>query len=133
MTKPVVAAPAGAATSSVSAAARSVQRKARTPGIGYPGAIVARMEMSAHDQHIARGMAHQPLRDRPHEKALERVLTTAADHDQARVALLGDPDDLRRRVTGREDRLDLRAARLEHRPRLIQVALGVRRIVPRIG
>src|SRR5690348_9182064 len=133
MTKPVVAAPAGAASSSVSAPTRSVQRRTRTPCLGYPDATLARIEMSAHDQHVARRVAHEPLRDRSHEEALERVLAAASNHDQARGALLGGLDDLRRRVPGREDALDVCAARREHAPRLLEVAPGLRRIVPGIG
>src|SRR4051812_23462372 len=65
----------------------AVTRRDRTP-----------RDSSAHDEHVARRVAHDAVRDRPLDEARDRAAAALAHDDEVGAALLRRGDDLRRGV-----------------------------------
>jgi hypothetical protein len=91
------------------------------------------MQTLADDEHVARGVPHDAVGNRPHEEPLDGIPSLAADNDQVDAAGLGGVDDLGRGVADGGDRLALDSGIGQDAESLIELSPVLGGVARRIG
>src|SRR5581483_5462711 len=105
----------------------SAARSLRAPGLRYPWSGLLGLG-GMHDQHVAARLPGDALADAPAEEAFEQSGLARADDDQVGACLLGDVDDLGRRLPDDAGELVRDARRVEQPRDVVAVTLPELRV-----